>query len=377
MPKQLRLPFIAFALLLVTTSLFGQQPLSGSTTISQYVLFADGSHRGMFDSTRYGVQMGDFSGVTRGVRDSTFIGSNFRVGIGSFNTIVSNIYSGNRVNIVSDNTIGGNIVARNDAFANFDVVTIGSSRNRIGSYDPFNGLGLAPNGGIIQARGNVRASVGDSIKGPVYLQKPYTYSGPPPFLGPPQILDTLPLPTLPSLPFQTTFPAFGGKDVGISDSILPGAYRDMILTGGGTVTLLQPGVYVFKSIKSFGKNNINFLIPPDSTQNYRIYVHEDVDLGPTQVTINGQGPDGNDNFILARQIYMEVHGNGSTVPGGNAFHIKDTSRGPEISSFWAGTVYATNGSIAIGTVGALEGYEAIVHGAFWSKTKILIGDNVK
>src|SRR6476620_5328469 len=107
MPNQLRTSLLIFIWLCFTTTVFAQslpRPISDSTTISQYVLFADGTHRGMNDSVRYGLQLSANSSISRSQESRTIIGSNFMVTVGNHNDLVTDIYSGNRINM----TAGGN-----------------------------------------------------------------------------------------------------------------------------------------------------------------------------------------------------------------------------------------------------------------------------
>ncbi|WP_121355571.1 S8 family serine peptidase [Flavisolibacter nicotianae] len=362
--------FITAFLLLTSASLLYAQtlppPVSGKTSINQYLIYAEGNHTSMADSINFGVRVFDKAVLSGGL-----VGSNFYVGIGTGNTITSGIYSGNRISVTSGNTIGGNLAARNNAGVSFRVITVGSGNNQIGTTSP-------QAGGILQARGTafVATSAGNTVQGPVYIQQPYTYSGPAPVRGAPVFKASLDMPTLPLLPDTNKFQAYGTKNVTTTTNLNPGNYRDLSLSGKNTITFNTPGVYVFKSIKTTGKNKFNFVIPANSTDNYRIYIHEDVDLGPMEVTINNAGADANGNFPLASRIYTEIHGKGSTVPGGNAFRIKDTARSVGISSSWAGTIYAPKGSIVIGSSNSTDSYTAFF-GALWSKTKILIGNGVR
>ncbi|HEU4902111.1 MAG TPA: hypothetical protein VFT06_04940, partial [Flavisolibacter sp.] len=369
MSKLLRIYF-AFAFFILTQVSLGQTltpPLTGRTEIKQFALYAEGNHPGLQDSVRFGLRINDKSTVTGG----GLIGSNFHVNIGNSNNLSASIYSGNRIYLASDNVVNGNLLARNDAGVSFKTVSIGAGNNQIGVTNPLSG-------GLIHARGNVAIALasGNTVQGPVRIQQPFTYSGPVPANGAPQYQATLDMPAMPVLPDPTNFPAFGTKNVAGGDIIAPGNYQDLIMKGKGTVTFKQPGVYVFRSMKSSGKNKFNFVIPTGSTESYRIYVHEDVDLGPTEVTVNNLGADGDGNFPLASRIYTEIHGTGATVPGGNAFRIKDTARAAGISAYWAGTIYATRGSIVLGSANSTDTYSA-VYGALWSKTKIFIGNNVR
>lgn len=341
-------------------------PLTGRTEIKQFALYAEGSHPGLQDSVRFGLRINDKSTVTGGL-----IGSNFHVSLGTGNNLTAGIYSGNRIYLGSGNVVNGNLLARNDAGVSFKTISVGAGNNQIGIASP-------QSGGLIHARGNVDVALssGNTIQGPVRIQQPYKYSGPAPASGPAQYQATLDMPTLPVLPTATNFPAYGTKNVAGGDNISPGNYQDLVMKGKGTVTFKQPGVYVFRSMKSSGKNKFNFVIPAGSTESYRIYVHEDVDLGPMEVTVNNLGADGDGNFPLASRIYTEIHGTGATVPGGNAFRIKDTARAAGISAYWAGTIYATRGSIVLGSANSTDTYSAI-YGALWSKTRIFIGNNVR
>lgn len=339
-------------------------PISDSTGIKQYAVFAEGTHSPLFDSVQYGVQVNNGSQIQGGL-----IGSNAFVIIGSGNTIYSNIYSGNRISVFSGNSLNGNLVARNDALVAFPVIDVHGSSTNIGNID-LTGTGL------MQARGGIRVDTQtvNSVRGPVYLQKGYSYAGPATAFGAPIIRDPLPLPTLPALPSQATFPPPGIKDVAAGEYLAPGNYNNVFLNGG-TLTLTAPGTYVFRSLKTQGRNSINFVIPLTSGEGYRIYVHEEIDLDPTEMLINGQTADVNDNHPLANRIYWEVHGAGTRATGGFAARIKDGSVNSEIASYWAGTLYATRGAIAIGSAGAPRGNTVRVQGAFWSKTKVLVGDN--
>lgn len=367
--KRLIVPLLTLLLVHFAGTSFAQRtlppPVSGDRGLGNYVLFAEGSHYPVFDSLRYGVEIDNHSTVSAGD-----IGSNSFVNIGSFNQIFSDIHSGNRINVGDQNTLSGNIVARNDAFVNFPVINVSGPGTQIVWPD-------APDGTVVQARGNIRVDTtsDNSVDGPVYLQRGYTYVGPFPSNGSPIAQDPLPLPTLPALPLPITFPAPGTKDITGSARLSPGVYNDLVLEGDAIVTFTEPGIYVFRSIKTTGSNTFNYQMSENIGDTYRIYVHEEVDLGSTEVLINGQNFD-DAGLNAPNRIYCEVHGAGTRATGGYAFRLDD--RGPRQGPVsWGGTVYATRGSIGLGGFDRQDtDFPRTVVGAFWSKTKILVGNGM-
>jgi hypothetical protein len=341
-------------------------PTSGRTEMKQFAVYAEGNHTGMSDSVKYGVQIVDKTIINGGL-----VGSNFHVRLGAGNNVTSGLYSGNRISLAAGNVVNGVLVARNDLGVKFNTINVAGGNNQIG-------LANTQNSGLVQARGNVGValSAGNTVQGPVRILQPYKYTGPAPANGPPVYSATLDMPTLPTLPEAVTFPGAGTKSITKTATLAPGNYKEIKLSGRNTITFSTPGVYVFQSIKSSGKNKFNFVVPSNSTDVYKIYVHDDVDLGPTEVTVNNAGPDAANSFPLASRIYTEVHGTGSTSSGGNAFRIKDTAKAAGIFAYWAGTVYATRGSIVFGSASSNDNYTA-VYGALWSKTKIFLGNNVR
>lgn len=341
--------------LLVTTNLLAQNqntiPLVGQTDIKHYTVYGEGNHRALLDSVNFGVSIHDNAIINGGA-----IGSNFFVSLYRSITVNGQVYTGNRMSIGAGNTINGNLVARNDAKVDWNSI-YAAGNNQIGITDP------SPNGGLILARGNIAVDNTSTVRGPVRTENPYTYTGPEPtIVSGGGSFSSLDMPGMPEMPTPLKFPAAGENNI-TTGTIEPGVYGTLTLRGD-TVRFSEPGTYVFNSITAVGLSTLNFIIDPNTTEGYRIYVHGDVDLGQLQVRINDQLPSGN-SFPLASRIYLETHGAGSNT-NGVAFRLQDAT----YSTNWAGTVYAPYGKIVIGSIG---GTPSIVHGALWSTMQVVIG----
>ncbi len=315
----------------------------------------------MNDSVRFGVWMADNSLVQGGI-----VGSNYFIQVGSDARVLSHVYSGNRMAFGGSNIIDGNIAARNDARVGFNVIYAPGDAN---SFGPIRN-------GALLARGPVEINDNNSVRGPVYLLKPFSYGGPVPTTGIVEERDALEAPKMPALPFPTNFPAIGRGNATGGQTIAPGSYADLLLNPGDSITFSVPGTYVFRTIRSTGAT-INFLVPAGNDDQYKIFVHEDVAIDGDNILLNGRGPLKNDDFPLATRLYTEVHGKGSTATGGHAFRIGDVTGTVVTSSFWAGTVYAPYGSISLGQTGTRGTTYLVMQGALWSKTRVFVGENVQ
>ncbi|HEY1113700.1 MAG TPA: hypothetical protein VGE66_09060, partial [Chitinophagaceae bacterium] len=321
-----------------------------STQLRQYVIYAEGATPTGLDTVLYGVQVGSNTSIGGG----GFIGSRLFIGFQDNNGIGASLFSGNLISLGAGNTLSGNLSSANERGLLAPVIRSGD--NQIGLTDP-------PSGGIIHSRGNVTIDLSSSVLGPVRVQSPYTYEGPEPSILGPQYA-TVNVPTLPALPEPLTFPTAGSADLTSTDTIAAGLYGDIALSGGATLVFSAPGTYVFSSIQNTRNNTFEFTFPEGSTERYNIYVHGDVDLDSLRVLINGSANDGS-SFPLAERIYTEIHGTGATG-GGDAFILM--SDGISGESNWAGTVYAPNGRIRFGISG-----NTILHGALWSRHRVIIG----
>ena len=243
------------------------------------------------------------------------VGSLTLVSSSSNVNISGNVYSKGKVTLSSNNTVSGKITASNSTNASGTIVSVGSSANL---------------GGNIDANGNIVVS-GGTVSGKVTHPSGKTYSGPTPAGG--NVTGTPTLPTLPALPPVTTFPAYGTTNITTTQTINPGSYQNMTLTGGKTLTLNGPGVYVFKSISNSGStNNIVFNFQNTNTGNFYIYIASDVNMGMLSVSMTNGGS--------ASRIYTETHGMGTTSSNSTYSFVIANGSGGGSHTKWLGTVWA-------------------------------------
>ncbi len=261
--------------------------------------------------------------------------------------ISGNIFSGGAVFLANKTNVGGRITAANSAGLKSTIFQAGSNSLL---------------GGNIDVNGNIQIASGSgSVTGRVTHPAGTSYSGPVPRGG--NVIGSPSLPIMPVAPPITSFPAAGQTNISSSQTIQPGAYNNMTLTGGQTVTLAGPGIYIFNSIKNSGSyNKLVFDFKNKATGLFYLYIYGDVDLNKSNVdTINGGG---------ASRIYAETHGKGSSCSSGPyAWNIANGSAGNGCTnSKWVGTIWAPYAGINIGTGSG----QTNITGALWSSTQVNI-----
>ena len=297
------------------------------TTMKDYVLFG-----GSPSNTTGYLQLGSSTTIQGGA-----MGSYNQVRSTGNSTMTANIYSGGTVQLANSNVVNGRIGVANLLGVTGTILSVGSSTNILGRID---------------VNGNTVIG-GGTISGSVTHPAGTTYSGPIPAGG--NIIGSPQLPSLPVMYPVTAFPAVGATSIFSTQTIAPGAYFNVALGGGKTLTLSAPGIYVFNSIKNSGTtNNINFDFNNSAIGTFRVYVYGDVDLNKIKANLINGGS--------ASRIFFEVHGTGATLSGGVSFNIANGSAGQ--SSKWLGTVWAPSGGVSIGAgTGSSD-----LTGALWSRT---------
>ena len=330
---------LRYALTSIFLSLVILQLPAQSSQIQDYVILA-----GSNTCTNAGS-----CGVSIGPNNTIYSGQ-----IGSYNGIVTSsnlIYSGSfyanqLINLSGGNQISGSIyVANPDADTNTMLIS-GSSTSI---------------GGNLLVNGNISINSG-SVSGTVTHPAGSTYSGPVPNGG--EVISTPVFNALPLYPIVQTFIAAGNGKISNTQTITPGAYGEIALNGGRTLTFSGPGVYTFSSIDnkgSFNTFNFDFKNQPGEV---RINVHNDVDLNKLQVIFTNGGD--------ASRIFLETHGNGSSTSAGTSFKLNGGSTGASKDSEWKGTVWAPYGAIEVG--GGSD--KALIQGALFSNKHVQMNNNV-
>jgi len=308
--------------------------------ISDFVLFAGngsvaGSQSPVPSGPGYAVQLSSSTTINGGR-----IGSAVLVKTTGNSAITGSIHSKGRVELANSNLVTGSISAENNGIQSGNSVVIGSS------------LSLAGN---IDANGNITIG-GGTISG--YVQHPQgtSYTGPQPGGG--EIIGPPALPSIPALPGPANLSPAGNANISGTQSITPGAYGQIALTGNKTLTFSGPGNYYFQSINNTGNSNTfryDFLNSAAGT--IRIYVHGNINLGKfTNTLVNGGNPS---------RIFIETHGAGPV-----AFSISNGSGGS--GSRLSGNIYAPYAAISMGSgTGSTQ-----VTGSMWSGTQIIINSGV-
>lgn len=257
--------------------------------------------------------------------------------------ITGNIHSGKTIVLANSNQVNGKISAANSSNSSSTILSVGSSA-------------------LLKDSINVKGSIvvsGGTVISRVTHPSGTTYTGPVPGGG--NITGTPSLPTLPAMPAITVFPAFGSTNITTTQSINPGSYKDMLLSGNKTITLNGPGVYVFKSIKNSGStNNFVFNFQNSASGEFKIYVHGDVDLGKVSCSMTNGGS--------ASRIYSETHGTGSNSSYPTFSWVIANGSSSSNCSRWLGTVWAPYAAIKVGSGTG----NTNITGALWSATQINI-----
>jgi hypothetical protein len=279
------------------------------------------------------------------------IGSNHLVSIVNNFKLTGNIYSGNNVVIKNGATITGNIFANRMGTAVSPTISGGTN------------FVLAGN---LTANGKTTLSSG-SVTGTVAVPTPTNtnYTGP---LPSGNVIAASVFPTMPSMPNNTPFDnQVGTVILTTTQTISPGVFRKLALTGSKTLTFNGPGNYIFYEIDNgTTTNNLIFDFNNSSTGTINIFIIKDARWGLLSVkTVNGNFPS---------RIYTEVHGNGSTF-GGNSFDLKGPNSIPAGSSVWLGNVWAPNGGISIdNTVPSTTPH---IMGALWSGKLVTVKNDLR
>jgi hypothetical protein len=290
------------------------------------------------------------NGVAIGANSKILSGS-----IGSYSSIKTlgpaNIYgdvhSGGSIQLAWNNFIKGNI-------------TVAGKGNIYGKY-AFEALNYFMLNGNLDTKGNINIHKNSAVNGKVIHPLNTSYNGPVPSNG--EIKGTPSIPELPDNAPVTMFNPAGKTNIIKTQTITPGSYGQIKLSGNHTITFSGPGVYTFTSIKNIGEiNKFIFDFAGSADGVFQIQVYGDVDLGKFQAVIKGGD---------ASRIYAETHGNGSScVFGKYAWYMDNCVIG---KSDWRGTVYAPYAGI---NIGSLLG-KSKVTGALWSGTKVQINTGVQ
>jgi len=276
---------------------------------------------------------------------TTLIGSSITINGGSVGAkklvqstgnvaINSNIYSKDKIILSNSNIVKGNIAAGanylNPPISTGTILSVGSSASITGNIDVYGNINIG----------------GGSVTGKVTLPTGYTYIGPPPSND--TVFSTPAIPVLPDIPGKTNlgiYPVVTSNEP-IPFSQGPGNYGNIILTGNKTMTLNEPGIYIFNSIKMTGNSNklvFNFNNKPG---NFKIFIRHNADFGKlnASLALNKGGS--------ADRIQFEIQGNGqglganSSLPGFSFVIANGSSSG---GSKWLGSVLAVDGGINIGS----------------------------
>ncbi len=317
--------------------------VAAQSNLNQYVVF------GGWNSNA-GVNAVDMSG-------SVFTGNGFVGSAQSIRTtgslnLTGSIFSAGRILFSSNNRVTGRLTA---ASGSNPVLQTGTGLSIGGNVDVNGNITIG--GGVIS--GTITQPVGSTIS-------PATYTS---------VKGTPDLPVLPLQPSINT--ALPGINLSASPNITgtqtltpatatpgSGMYKDMILTGNRTVTFSGVGVYYINSIKNSGNaNTFVFDFKNAPTGSIKIFIKGDVNLFKSRVQIINGGS--------ATRIYTEVQGTGSTNTGGYAWRHDNGTSGTN-NSQWAGTIWAPNGDIFIGS----GPQNSIYTGALWSGKRVILGGSL-
>lgn len=328
------------SLLVLCQSAYSQVAAPPKLGIKSFAIFGGDAVAIHTDSVNYGVEMASNISVQGGgsIGSNAYVQFNNQVGITG--DIYANVFtSGNST------SVKGNISVLNVDGYNFNVLRMASLADI-----------SAP--GNIYVNGN-SSILGGTVAGKVQHEYFYTYTGPTPGGGVDTSSPAFPL--LPDMPFTNYEFQLGATDITYTQTIAPGRYNVLGLSGGETVTFSGVGNYYFKSIGNAAANNFVFDFKNFTTGAINLFIQDSANVGNINVTIINGGN--------ASRIYTEVQGSGN--PTDRAAFSMNTYN--STSSNWEGTIWAPNGAIAIGQ--KVTGTANVVNGCLWSGTKVKIGIN--
>ncbi len=313
---------------------------SGNLNIKSFAIFGGNSDASLTDSAHFGVDLGSNIGLQGGGAVGTYT---FLQTIQQVN-IEGNIYA-STVRMGNSNTVKGNTYVYNFANRTSNVLDVAALAN-------FNGPGnitMAGDGLILSG----------TVEGEVRHADNYTYTGPEPGGG--ENFNTPTFPTLPSMPGTSEF-STGTLNVTSTQSITPGRYNVLALSGSQTVTFSGVGEYYFTSMGNALANNFIFDFKNNTTGAFKIFIQDTANLGNLNSTIINGGD--------ASRIYTEVQGTGNPVSRA-AFSLNTSG---QTSGRWNGIIWAPNGAIVMGE--RLNGSITEINGSLWSGTQVKLGINI-
>ncbi|HMP30980.1 MAG TPA: hypothetical protein PKD85_15340, partial [Saprospiraceae bacterium] len=282
------------------------------------------------------------------------IGGKENIFLKNASTINANIFAKGTLDLDKELSIFGNIAVSNSNNVIGNVLRGDKDVQITGNVMVNGDINLSPNGSFIN--GFVKQSLGAS------------YNGPNPSLG--RTNENLLLPIYPASPIINNFEAGTLNKIG-NQRVVPGEYKDVVLTNGQTLTLDGVGDYVFKSITNSGNNRVNIVFDFKNapTGQFRIFVTGRVNLkNVTVTTINGGG---------ASRIYTEVHSPLTSSNDNddllNAFFLSNGTGNS--GSNWLGTLWVPYGKIKIKSTGNAPVTKII--GAIWGGNIIQIEKNAE
>ena len=310
---------------LVLGFILANEKLAAQDNLYQYVLLSSDKQPNGTGVTLIGSSI-TINGVSSSGYKGT-VGAYKMVQTTGNTSIKAHILSGDKVSITNSNIIEGNIKAGNSSGSTGTVVSIGSSVTLTGNID---------------SRGNIVVG-GGSVNGTVNVLG--TYSGPTP--SNPLIGNNPQVPALPAMPAPKNFSAPPTNNITgnttltyVADTVKSG---NIIFSGNKTLTLVNPGVYVFNSFQWSGNSNkLIFDFNGSTSGIFYIYVKNNADFGKLNSSV------ANASATSASRIYIEVQGDGTTgtsSPGFSCIIANGSSGG---GSKCQGTIYATNGGISCG-----------------------------
>ncbi|MEP7373424.1 MAG: LamG-like jellyroll fold domain-containing protein [Chitinophagaceae bacterium] len=349
--QKLRLPLqrIVCLLLLVCLVKIGNSQAQ-TLKLSDFAIWGGSASASSYNSAQ-GVFLKEKAKITGS------IGSNHLVDAKENFTLTGNIFSGNGVSLKTSTIITGNITANKTA-ANFTGNVISGNIK-----SDFKGNLTAKGKIVILTATGTSASF---VRGQVAVPAPTStnYSGPAPTGG---FTNTFTLPILPTMPANTAFDnQVGTATITGTQTITPGKYKKLALTGSKTLTFDGPGNYIFYNIdNSSTTNKFVFDFKNTTTGTINIFVIKDARFGKLSVsTKNGNFPS---------RIYTEVHGDGSGCDG-YSVELQSPDVMPSGGYVWLGNIWAPNSGINVKALNVSTTPHII--GALWSAKQVDIKANL-
>ncbi|GAC1573541.1 MAG: hypothetical protein NVS3B23_09700 [Candidatus Saccharimonadales bacterium] len=202
-----------------------------------------------------------------------------------------NLFSVGTLSLDESANIKGRISVANAGNSKENILSISRNANITGDIDVLGNILIGRNSVL---NGKITHPTGTLYTGPTPLRPGGVYIGTPS------------MPMLPSMPIVNNLAPSTSINITTTQTIKPGAYGYIMLSGNQTLTFSGPGTYIFKGVKNKGsRNSFIYDFKNIKDQSINVYVYDDanIDIDAARLLNGGTGA----------RIFWEVHGTGATT----------------------------------------------------------------